>query len=505
MPIERDGRTMSPQRDFDRNPLRIAICGGGASGVLLLNALRRHAQRGIQVSIIEPRGKLGGGVAYSTDSRLHLLNVPAGNMTPSLEAGGFLQWLRAERPRAVLNWSAGDFAPRSLFGEFLQSLAHKAEAAPNLQMSWLRTMADSVAPVRGGWEVVLAHGAPIQADIVVLAMGNETPAPIGEHLTPQERCLVVNDPWDREAKSEIPSNASVMLLGTGLTAVDVAVELLAKRGHTGQIIAVSRRGLLPRPQGASTAVPPHVTRYLQTASIRDILRLVKQYAAQDSSGARLRGIIKELRVLAPSIWARTTPTERQRFLRHLKPYWDVHRHRVAPAIYRRISAALASGQLKIVRGRMEAIECLRGQGSLRVSIRQPQGGRRTLEVARLINCTGPRPDPSQSENPLLQSLIGDGIARADSIGLGLATDGHSRVIGANGVVHENLFALGALSRGSRFETTAIPEIAEQVDALAREILRRAYEVAPAPKQPVASALPIQQSATIVAFAAASPG
>lgn len=494
---------MSLNRDFDRNPLRIVICGGGASGVLLLNALRRHAQRGVQVSIVEPRDKLGGGVAYSTKSRLHLLNVPAGNMTPNLEAGGFLPWLRAERPRALLNWSVNDFAPRSLFGEFLQSLADKAAEAPNLQLSWLRTMADSLAPIRGGWEVVLAHGAPIQADIVVLAMGNETPAPIGEHLTPQQRCLVVNDPWDRDAKAEIPANAPVMLLGTGLTAVDVAVELLAKRGHTGQIIAVSRRGLLPRPQGASTPVAPHVVRYLQTASIRDIVKLVKQYAAEDSSGARLRGIIKELRVLAPSIWTRLTPTERQRFVRHLKPYWDVYRHRVAPAIYRRISAALASGQLKIVRGRMEAIECLRDQSALRVSIRQPQG-KRTLEVARLVNCTGPRSDPSRAGNPLLQSLIGDGTARPDSLGLGLATDAQSRVIGANGTIHENLFALGALSRGARFETTAIAEISEQVDAMAREILERAQEVTHARAQPLAATLPTPTSATIVAFAGGSP-
>jgi len=492
---------MSPIRDFDRNPLRIAICGGGASGVLLLNALRRHAQRGVQVSIIEPRDRLGGGVAYSTDSKLHLLNVPAGNMSTGPNAqDAFLQWLRAERSRAPWNWSAGDFAPRALFGEFLRSLADKADSAPNLQLSWLRTMADSLAPIRGGWEIVLAHGAPIQADVVVLAMGNETPAPIGEHLMPQERSFVINDPWDRESKAEIPSNAPVMLLGTGLTAVDVAVELLAKRGHTGQIIAVSRRGLLPRPQGAAVAVPPHVVRYLQSASIRDIVRLVKQYATQDSSGSRLRGIIKELRRLAPSIWARSTPRERQRFMRHLKPYWDVYRHRVAPAIHRRITAALASGQLKVVRGRMEAIECLREQGAVRVSIRQPHG-KLSLEVARVVNCTGPRSDPALSANPLLQSLVGDGVARADSLGLGLATDDRSRVIGANGAAHADLFALGALSRGARFETTAIPEISEQVDIVARQILER-VQAAVRPIQTVQTVLPVQPS--VVAFAAASP-
>lgn len=486
-------------RDPERNPVRIAICGGGASAVLLLNALRKHATRGIQVSIVEPRPQLGGGVAYSTKSRLHLLNVTAGNMSSPKDPGGFLQWLRSERPRAIFNWSADDFAPRALFGEYLQSLVSQAADAPNLQLSWLRTMADAVAPVKGGWEVVLAHGAPVQADIVVLAMGNELPAPIAEHLTPQERHLVINDPWDAEAKADIASDTPVLLVGTGLTAVDVAVELLAKRKHTGQIIAVSRRGLLPRPQGAATAVPPHVVRYLQSASIRDLIRLVREYAARDTSGARLRGLIKELRRLAPSIWLRLTPRERGQFLRHLKPYWDVYRHRVAPAIYRRVSAALASGQLKIVRGRLEAVECLRASNSLRVSLRHPHG-MGVLEVSRVINCTGPRTDASRAANPLLQSLLGDGTARADSLGLGLATDEQSRVIAADGSVHSNLYALGALSRGKRFETTAIPEITEQVDAVAREILSKAAELA----EDTRSSQKAAREATIVPFAAYSP-
>jgi uncharacterized NAD(P)/FAD-binding protein YdhS len=287
---------------------------------------------------------------------------------------------------------------------------------------------------------------------------------------PQERCLVINDPWDVEAKASIPKDAPVLLMGTGLTAVDVAVELLAKRGHTGPIIAFSRRGLLPRPQGPSTAVPPHVARYIQSASVPQLIRLVRQFAEQDASGARLRGLVRELRRHVPTIWSRLTMRERRRFLRHLRPFWDVYRHRVAPSVHRRITAALASGQLTLMRGRLDNIECLRTGGKLRVTLRQPSGGKRVLEVARLVNCTGPCSDASKSGNPLLHSLIGDGTARADSLGLGLATDDQSRVRGADGTVHSSLYAMGALARGQRFETTAVPEIADQADAIARDIL-----------------------------------
>jgi uncharacterized NAD(P)/FAD-binding protein YdhS len=470
-----------PKPDSERRnpsrvaPLQITICGGGASAVLLIDALRRQTKRGIAISILEPRPHLGGGAAYSTDSPLHLLNVPAGNMGGQQNTGAFLQWLRTHRPRAIWNWTANDFAPRALYGEYLRSLIQEAQASPNLQLSWLRTMADSVTPARNGWEVVPAHGAPLKADIVVLAMGNETPSPVGEHLMPQERCLVINDPWDVEAKASIPKDAPVLLMGTGLTAVDVAVELLAKRGHTGPIIAFSRRGLLPRPQGPATAVPPHVARYIQSASVSQLIQLIRQFAEQDSSGARLRGLIRELRRHVPPIWSRLTMRERRQFLRHLRPFWDVYRHRIAPSVHRRITAALANGQLTIVRGRLDTIECLRAEGKLRVTLRQPSGGKRVLEVARLVNCTGPCADPSKSSNPLLQSLVGDGTARADSLGLGLATDDQSRVRSADGTVHSGMYALGALARGQRFETTAIPEITDQADAVARDILAQCEE------------------------------
>jgi uncharacterized NAD(P)/FAD-binding protein YdhS len=160
--------------------------------------------------------------------------------------------------------------------------------------------------------------------------------------------------------------------------------------------------------------------------------------------------------------------EQRRFLRHVRPFWDVHRHRLAPVVHAKLSRAMARGQLAIVRGRLEALEHDVSRACLLASVRGAQGPR-VLEGAVLINCTGPETHPLRVANPLLQSLIADGLARPDALGLGLATDPRSRVMSRDGVAQRTLYALGTLARGSQWELTAVPEIREQVRGVARAI------------------------------------
>jgi uncharacterized NAD(P)/FAD-binding protein YdhS len=449
-------------------PLHVAICGGGASAVLLLSALARQCSRPLALTIFEPRPRLGQGVAYSTDSPLHLLNVPVGRMATGEDPEGFLRWLRAERPRADASWSCDDFAPRALYGHYLETLCETARAASHLQVTRVRSLVQRVLQRGDGWDVIPARGAPQRADVVVVATGNERPAPLGLGLEPAIRSRIIENPWDASALDDLAPEAAVLLVGTGLTAVDVALELLSARGHRGQVIACSRRALLPRPHGPRAPLAPELCRRLEAASLREMLRLARTLAARDPSGAAWRGLIDELRRGAPTIWARLSLAEKQRFLRHLRPFWEAHRHRLAPAIHARLEAAMATGRFCTRKGRIESIEAGRS-GDLQVRLAQPTA-ERVLSVARIINCTGPRSALSHSANPLLGSLRAARLAADDPLGLGLATDSASRLIGADRRAHPTLFALGALARGTRFELTAIPEIAEQARRVAREIL-----------------------------------
>jgi uncharacterized NAD(P)/FAD-binding protein YdhS len=442
------------------------ICGGGAAAVLVLQALKLHARRPVEVTVLEPRSRLGVGVAYSTDSPIHLLNTRACNMSVTDQPDDFVNWLRAERPRRILNWTREDFAPRSYFADYLQARLSELRTESNIRLTWLHSSADSVNALDGGWEVVPAHGAPVFADVVVLATGNEPPRVLGGHLVPSVQRLVIEDPWDVEQKAEIPRKDPVLLAGTSLTSVDVINDLL-QRGHSGPIIAVSRRGLLPRSHGPIAAASEGFVHALP-ASLRDIVRYVRELSANDPRGEKWRRVFTELRSIAPSLWRGWSVAEKKRFLRHVRPFWDAHRHRVAPRVHARIERAVASGRLIIIKGRISHIEAL-GTDGLRVTIRHGRGAQ-TLDVSRVINCTGPEQNPARANNPLLQGLLGDRVARPDALGLGLAVDSDSRVVSANGSAHSSLYALGALTRGAAWEVTAIPELKEQVNAVVRRLV-----------------------------------
>jgi uncharacterized NAD(P)/FAD-binding protein YdhS len=436
---------------------------------MVLHALHQRATTPVDVTIFEPRARLGVGVAYSTNCPAHLLNTRACNMSITGDPDDFVSWLRAARPRKVLNWTREDFAPRSYFAEYLQTRLAQIRAGGSVRVTWLHSSVDSVTPrSRGsGWDVVPAHGEPVYADIVLLATGNEAPRPIGAHLPPSTQARVIEDPWDVEQKAAIPKDAPVLLAGTSLTAVDIINELLQRR-HTGPIIAVSRRGLLPRPHGPMAAAPEGFVHALPS-SLRDVVRFVRALSANDPRGDKWRRAFTELRGIAPSLWRGWSVVERKRFLRHIRPFWDAHRHRVAPRVHAKVTRAIESGQVKLLRGRIDSIEQDASRGALNVTLRHANR-KRTLEAAWIVNCTGPEPDPHRAANPLLQGLLGDGLARPDALGLGLAVDPESRVVAPNGFAHATLFALGSLTRGTRWEVTAVPEIREQANTIVRRIL-----------------------------------
>jgi uncharacterized NAD(P)/FAD-binding protein YdhS len=452
------------------SPLRLAICGGGASAVLLLENLARTSGRRIRVELIEPRSQLARGVAYSTECPLHLLNVPAGRMSSADDSTSFLRWLQAAPGRSPRPWGADDFAPRELYGRYLEWLLERVSSSPNIDLTWHRTAALQLTRAPGEWRIELARGPAVRADAVVLATGAAPAALLGEHLPGAARGLVLEDPWDAGAKHRIPADAPVLLAGSGLTAVDVALELLYAQHHRGPLVAFSRRGLWPRPHGARTPPDPAILERLAcAASVRELVRLARELAAQDPSGAAWRGFMDELRRTAGTIWGALDASQRRQFMRHVRPFWEAHRHRMAPAIYARLAAALAAGRLTLLRGRLERVDLGPSPGLLDVRLRQGAGSR-TLQVARLINCTGPAVGPRQGANPLLRNLIRDGLAQPDALGLGMATADGARLVSASGRPQPSLFALGALARGGRFELTAIPEIAAQARAISQEIL-----------------------------------
>jgi uncharacterized NAD(P)/FAD-binding protein YdhS len=445
----------------------VAIIGAGASGILLANALVRPP-RPVRVVLVDPDP--GRGVAYAGSDPHRLLNTRVGAM--SLDAGqplGFLEWLEVYRERPG-GWSAEDFAPRSLFGDYLQHrLFNLVSRTPGLgSTSVTRSRAVAAERTANGWSVRLADGGRLQARTLVLAAGPARPRPLIFHGRGQIEAQVLDDPWDEGGLRGLPQGSTVLLIGTGLTALDAA-EAVWRRDPEAKVLAVSRHGLLPRVHASPAASGPVLTApYPSTArELYAKLRAAAEFVEGD--GALRHGVFLGLREIAARLWSGLAIEERAMFLRHFRRYWEVERQRIPPAQAKVIQQAAADGRFEVVRGRLaEAKAIPSGQGA-RVALLTSQGPR-ALEAGRIINCTGPEPDPFRSRNPLLLDLLAQGAAATDPLGLGLDVDDDSHVLDAQGRPTPSLYALGSLTQGRFFEITGVAEIRAQAERLAGSIL-----------------------------------
>jgi uncharacterized NAD(P)/FAD-binding protein YdhS len=439
----------------------IAIVGAGASGTLLAGHLLRSSAGTGPVILIERGEACGPGVAYSTTEPAHLLNVPAGRMSAIEDRpDDFVEWLHGEG----IQVNPSDFVQREAYGRYLRSVLESAEHGSTRELIRIRGTAAEVRVGAGG-ATVEVEGAepttPVRARRVVLALGNtlpRTPSFLGPILT--ER--YIPDPWEWGALERIGRDESVLLVGTGLTAIDVILSL-ASRGHTARIEAVSRHGLIPRvhrpparPNSDLRGLAPVPNPMTAGALLRWARDEMKGAARQ---GADWRDVMNALRPMTQRLWIQLPADERTIFLRHLSRFWSVHRHRMAPQVGAEIQRLRQGGQLTFDGGDLRAIP---RDGSVDVQLTPRDGGPvREFGVSWIVNCTGPELDPSRSSDPLIQSLLEHGSARRDPLGLGLDCTADGRVLDSSGVPSPSLWAIGSLRTGSLWESTAIPEIREQ--------------------------------------------
>jgi len=451
----------------------VAVVGGGLSGCLFALKMAR-ARPDFRVVVIERERRLGRGVAYGACSPEHMLNVPVSRMEVGLTPR-FGDWL-ATHPAAglalaaALSESGGDlaaaFAPRALFGEYLEArVADALVIGPGRGLASVRGEAVKLlaGPRRG---LMLADGREIAADIVVLATGNMAPgSPSGPDAWFYDSAAFIPDPWAAGAFEGLAPGDPVLLLGSGLTMVDVALRLDAD-GHRGPMLAVSRRGLAPKVHAAGGTWPSFLEEILP-ASPRRLTRLVRDQVAQaNARGVPWQRVFDAARPAIPAAWRGWSLAEKRQFLRHLRTRWDVHRHRMAPRIAAALSALLETKRLEILAARVRGYRP--AAVGVEVVLTQRGGPRRTFVAARVINCTGPRRDLARLGTPLLADLRDRGLALPDQLGLGLETSNGALLDSARRP-SDRLYALGALTCPSWWEITAVPEISVQVDRLVAHI------------------------------------
>jgi uncharacterized NAD(P)/FAD-binding protein YdhS len=431
----------------------IVIIGGGVSGALTAYHLRRLDQT-IRIIVIDPRPQLGLGLAYSTPSLLHLLNVPAGKISALPDQPDhFLKWLRLNFDP---NADEETFAPRAIFGRYIQSLL---EQTPDIQ--FIRATAIDCQIRATTADITLDNGQQITADRIVLATGNFDPAPLrGVSQTCLQNGTYRHNAWDPNTYANLDPLSPVTLIGTGLTAVDVLLRL-RELNHRGTITALSRHAVFPhRHQPHPTLPTPVIPRDTPPTC----LAYARQLKSAIQSGIDWRSAIDSLRATTNDLWLALPLAEQKRFRRHLQRRWDVVRHRMAPTIADVIDAERAAGTLHVLHGQLVAVDPA-AEGHARVTLTGPHG-RDHFTTARVINCTGPNMNYQTVGAPLLDNLFAQGAITPGPLGGGLRCDQNGAAIDAKNHPSTILFALGPARLGTLLESIAVPELRQQAVALA---------------------------------------
>ncbi|WP_350027942.1 FAD/NAD(P)-binding protein [Methylovulum psychrotolerans] len=454
---------------------KIAIIGAGFSGTMVAVQLLRQTRQPLTVYLIEPSlRQVGRGRAYSTDQDCHLLNVPAHNMSalPD-EPAHFFTWAKARESgllenRWVTEVTPNAFLPRRVYGDYLVDLLDKTEqqAANHCRLEKITANVIGITLEPGHIALKLDTGGLLSAQKAVLAIGNFPPSDSwvnGTDFTASGRYF--SNPWQTDALAALLETRSCLLVGSGLTMVDWAIAL-SEAGYQGQIHSVSRHGLMPQVHRPCQKRLTPLT-FAAPTSVRRCLRQIRRLI--QASDHDWRAVLDALRPVSQSLWEALPLSEQRRFLRHLRTYWDCHRHRLAPVVGSRLDDLLNTGQLRQHSGRVLACHD-NGQGVEVVFRARGQTKTQTLVVGAVANCTGSESNYRKLTNPLVQDLLNQHLIRPDPLMLGLDVAADGALIDAGGKVSKQLFTLGPPQKGRLWETTAVPELRGQAEKLARLLL-----------------------------------
>lgn len=466
------------RRKRDRTPTAVVVGGGFSGSMTAAQILRRTHQAGLEVKVVlvERRGAVGEGVAYSTREASHRLNVPAGKMSAWPDRpNDFFQWA-VRRDADVL---PTDFLPRQWYGEYVREalLSTAQEASDSAELS---VVFDEVRRVArhpgGGWMVHLGRGPSVRADAVVLAIGHRPPSDPTGLRWDGSRTRFISDPWRPFAMNVVRPEDSVVILGSGLTAVD-AVLSLTQQARQAPITLISRNGMLPQVHAATPVAPVDLGSMVAEVSARPggvraetllsyLRSKVRELAA---TGGDWRSVVDAVRPHTAALWRLLPTRERRRFLSRLRPFWEVHRHRMPCAVAEHFCTLQQRGDVRVVAGRVESAQA--EDNGVRLVLRERANDRLFESRADwVVNCTGPVPSNSVESNPVIGSLLVSGWLRPDELALGIETSAVGNALAEDGHEVSDLFVVGTLRKPAFWESTAVPELRDQAASVAGGIL-----------------------------------
>jgi uncharacterized NAD(P)/FAD-binding protein YdhS len=463
------GQATSAIRNAD-----VLIVGGGLSGTMLaVQLLRLPGKR--QILVIEPRQELGRGEAYSAVELGHTLNGNAARMSVDPDnADDLTQWLTDYIAKG--GWPESDqqhvpiselFPPRGIFGLYAQQRLAEAKALSASTVEHIRAEVTDLEVDEHSTLLTLSDGQQLRGTFAVLATGMFPAA-----RTPQTESSGLNaaavDPWDVQAMTQLDPQATVLIIGSGLTMVDAVVSL-EQAGHRGPIEILSRHGLLPHVRRQPPAWVDFLGEDHSLRSPRQLLREVRrQCKLALEQGIDWQAPLDTVRANIGRLWSQASEGEKRQFVRHIRPWWESHHHRSPPLSAELVARLHGEGRLRIRAASYKGL--VPSQGDVTIRLR-PRGEQEVVQVsgAALINSSGIEYDWRRVARPLPRQLLKRGLIQPGPLALGIAADVSGAVLDANGQVSQRLFAMGPPLRGMWWESTAVTDVAIQAKALAARL------------------------------------
>ncbi|MCZ7480972.1 FAD/NAD(P)-binding protein [Rhizobium rhizogenes] len=446
----------------------VALVGSGFAAICTAAHLLSSLPAKASIVIVGDESDFGRGTAYRTELPYHRLNVPAGRMSVFPDRpNDFIDWLKESGigDDPLLFASRGDYGLylRDRLATLLRSREQRA------RVDFIRAKASTCRPAdAGGFTFVLENGETMRAQNVVLCVGvGAASLPVQTVANDEGRAQrIIGHCWQPGWLSKVKTGDRICILGSGLTMIDQVLTLRGK-GHTGPIHVLSRRGLVPHPH-ISPPLPP--VDPILAEETTEISRLLQSLRKQVRDGASWRTVMDGLRPRTQSLWQVLTVAQRSRFLRHALPWWNIHRHRIAPEVHAAFEKLLADDVLEVHAGYLNSVEEQDEGITLRYRRRHTQISKK-LQVDWVVNCTGME-RAGIGHSRLLENMRNDGVLLLDPLGLGVEVDDESRLLRADGQSWPGLFAAGALTAGRLWEITAVPDIRVQAQKIAQHVTDR---------------------------------
>ncbi len=485
---------------------RVVIVGGGFTGCCAAVQLVRTAKVPLAITVIEANERLGRGLAYSATDADHRLNAPTyvHSMLPD-DAWHFTRWVLdnkvLERDPQALWTDGGMYIRRRDFGTYIEDTVHQHRHWPATGSS-ITHLCDRAEDMHiegnRGW-VRTGGGQLLEADMVIVATGN----PVPRLQTPFDPALashpnVIENPLDTARLQGIPPQARVLLVGSGLTALDV-LSTLVRQGHQGGIVVTSRRGQRPKPQGPMPAAlaqasspaalamlpggivlarimgpaPAYLTEGSQPLSLRAMVKALRQKIREtQAAGATWYQAFDDLRDAVWQLWPQLPVPEQRRFLTKMRTWYDVHRFRSPPQNEDMVRAAEARGLIRFCAARLQSVSSAASDQTLNVVMREQGQTQHTQESFDVvINCTGLDAAKGASANPFLLAAVNAGLIRRDGCGLGFEVDADCRAVDAKGTAHSVLRVVGPPTAGSFGDPIGAMFIGAQIHRMLPDVLR----------------------------------